>query len=200
MELIKKVVSKCGNYRIRISESWDKSFTPDEDYYYEGIKMFIINNRNFCPSTAEILHGYEGEVGGLKDDFGRTRVYPFSAHVHSGVSLFLGIGSGWDTGVIGFLCIDKDKTKKAGVKFSKKYTKEKYLEEYIEAWNKYMNEPCYHYEVEKREDLYNKHGEIVDERWVFVDSCGGYDEEDFCLSDAVSSVKGKAEFDVEIKL
>lgn len=197
METVKELISKCGNFRIVIEEDWEKHFSPADDYYFEGIKMFTTSNNHFCPDCAEILKCYPGEVNDLKRDFGRTRVYPFSAHVHSGVYLSLGVRNDWDSGVIGFLCIDAEKAKKAGVKFSKKYTKEKYLSEYVEAWNRYMNEPCYYYEVQEREELFNKDGEVVDEVWNHIDSCGGYETLDFCISDAISAAKFNNEVEFE---
>lgn len=186
MNEVKEILSKCGNYRIVISEDWEKHFSPADDYYFEGIKMFTTSNNHFCPDCAEILQGYPGEVNDLKREFGRTRVFPFSATVHSGVFLSLGVRNDWDSGIIGFLCIDYDKAKRIGVKFSKKYTKEKYLSEYIESWDRYMNEPCYYYEIQEREELFNKDGEAVDEVWNHVDSCGGYETLDFCISEAIT--------------
>lgn len=195
METVKELISKCGNFRIVISEDWNKTFTPDEDCFFDGIRMFVTRNRHFCPRCAETLQGYEGEVRDLKRDFGRTRVYPFSATVHSGVYLTFGVRNDWDSGIIGFLCIDSDKAKKSGVKFSKKYTKEKYLEEYVNDWNHYMNEPDYMFEVQEREELYNKKGELVSERWNHVDSCGGYQDMEDCIADAKANAKAEIEFE-----
>jgi hypothetical protein len=193
------------NYTITI-ESDDDAESPDS---WDDEDIFLVyDHRQFAVSRT----GFEPRdiwecICDIKEkEYEGYYVFTVYAYIHSGVSLSLGYnGDMWDTSSTGFILVKKDLLKGSS-KNEEDLTKEeaeKYAENLIKNWNKYLSEEVYWYKIEKiieqylitKEDLdditsdngFIQRAELISESEKYesyeeIDSCGNnYDDEEAVL-------------------
>jgi len=204
MDYIEEIEYK--NHRIRIAQDHDP-LDPEEG----DCPVYLVHfHRQFgrCPDEVPFsgedeaqwfLNGpdkrradYEEELAEWKDDRKGWKVFPVSAYIHSGVSLSLGHGSGWDVSNCGAILIKDD-----GEWFDGNLTDERaeeIAEAHVKEWNQYLNGEVYGFMIdgplETHQDLCEKCGHVqreYEEREV-LDSCWGFYGLDYCIEEAKGMV------------
>lgn len=114
---------------------------------------------------------------GIIENEGEVFILPLYLYDHSGITISTSPFSCiWDSGQIGFIFISKHKVKKECIDESKVV---EYLKGEVETYDKYLTGEVYQYTISKVGtcDLGHEHSEEIE-------NCGGYFDEDECMSEA----------------
>lgn len=166
------IYSLDKSYRVVINHSIEKTFTPDDDEFYNGCKLFLSENRYFFPESAERLE--TDDIEELEKQF--KAVVPVYIYVHSLVALsHKPFNCKWDSGLLGYCCCDDEELAK----------------DYIKAWHDYFNVEVYDVRLEEAEDLFDKDGNKVDQRWKFIDCYGEVDDPKGAFEEIIFGLNSK---------
>lgn len=167
------------NLRIRIMASENLN-NPEQDECFKDCNFVLTRNHEFYPEKALKISDFpltgntEKDIKIIEEETGKKAftLYYYTSSRYS-VRLYLEPISVWlDSGCDGFVIADNEDDAK----------------EFIKAWNHYLNEPEYGFIVEEREDLFNKDGVKVTERWVIKEALYGYTSPAEAMEEAMNYV------------
>lgn len=153
-------------YNVRIHSDDDMGMGPRE---WDNLGTMICSHRNYNLGDEQFNVGDYDSLDELeqylRDERGAVVVLPLNLYDHSGITMSIGWGSGWDNGVVGFIYATReDIQKEYGVKNMTKKTLElveRVLAGEVETYDMYL-----------RGDVY---GVIIeDEAGQDVGSCWGF--------------------------
>lgn len=109
-------------------------------------------------------------------------VLPLSIYDHGGITMYIGQGSGWDSGQVGYIYASHEDIKKEfGVsKITPEVLEkaEKILVAEVEEYDRYLQGEFYEFVIKKD-------GEVVG-------GCGGFDDEEVALKEGIAMAKSMA--------
>lgn len=176
-----------GKYRIDVV--YDESpINPREDDNLGTMVCFnsrynLGDKHNYTKSNYNSWEELEADI--IKTEKVGV-ILPLMIYDHSGITMYIGTsGDRWDSSRVGFIFISKKKMceeygyKRVSKKLIERVTK--YLHSEVETYDSYIKGECYGYRITDTEK---------DE---LVESCWGYYDEDYCMSEAEYLVKNMTE-------
>jgi len=176
-----------GKYRIDIFPD-DSPWNPRED---SNLGTMVCFHRRYSLGDKHDYNfqnydGWDDMKKNIIKDNNVGIILPLYLYDHSGITMnTTGFSCNWDSGQVGFVFISKDKIREeySCKRISKKLIERvtKYLVSEVETYDSYIKGECYGYRITDTE------------KDVEVESCWGYYDEKYCMSEAECLVKNITE-------
>lgn len=153
------------SYRYEILQDED---APSPDSFGDEGVFLVAFHRQFWVEREGFSQGELTPEDDRRQEIEQEyEVYPLGAHIHSGVSLFLGTQGScpWDSGQVGYILVQRSEvpdTRAAALAL-------------IEEWNTYLEGGVVGFVVRDHQD-------------EIVDSCWGFYDREYCESEAKASM------------
>ena len=190
-----QVETTTEGFTVQYLSQDEHPMSPDEMdddglFLVQYHRQFHVENKNVNQDDLAEYYQLEGEFPELNAEYDNGEfagaralaekywIFPVTAYIHSGVSLHLGTGAGWDQSKSGAVLVKKADFGSGGVQFE--YSEERartMAESLIETWNQYLSGDVYGIVKEYFDKDKMPTGE--------VDSCWGF----YGLDDAREALK-----------
>lgn len=153
---------KSKNFTVRIEQDLDP-INPRDDVYNDNFSTMYCKHRRYdlgdnlnlntsnCDNWHEVKQALIAEHGEM------AIIEPLSLYDHSGISISIGVKSGWDCGRVGFVFVTKEQVRKEyGVKRITKATLTKawgLLRSEVKEYDNYLTGEVYIVSCQDREEF-----------------------------------------------
>ena len=160
--------------------NWDNVALTSQDNPYDTMSDFVdaycgAGTGNKAYSNHHSLAGLFDELTGLFDKQGYY-IYAINKFEHSEVRFSIGVASGWDNGLIGFIVVNKDTAKHTLAKAGYSDVANE-LDQLLDQFTDYANGYVFQFE-------------LMDMEQNILDSCGGFIGFDYDKNGLLDYVNG----------
>lgn len=139
-------------------------FDPESPRDWDNVGTMICSHRRYILGDeqfdAEEYEGWDDLKKHLQKDRGAKIILPLALYDHSGITMYIGTGGGWDSGQVGFIyCTQEDIDKGWD---GDKEAAERCLRAEVETYDQYLTGDVYGFTITNP-----KTGEELDSCWGF---------------------------------
>ena len=165
------------NLRIRIMASENLN-DPNQNDFFKDCRFILTSNSDFYPektiriSDFPLVGNIEKDIEIIEEETGKKAFPLYIYRFDHSVRLYLEPISVLYPGCDGFVLAEHEEMAK----------------DFIKAWNHYLNDPEYGFSIEERQELFDKNGVKVTERWITKEALWGYTSPSEAMEEAMNYV------------
>lgn len=120
---------------------------PENPRDWDNVGTMICSHRNYKLGdeqfNADDYEGWDDLEKHLREERKAVIVLPLALYDHSGISMHIGTGGGWDSGQVGFIYVTQEDIDKEWQGEDRNKQAEKYLEMEVKTYNQYLTGDVY---------------------------------------------------------